>query len=124
MSWAAHSGADLSEAPLASAERVQQQIPVLQKKAEEFMKGEIQETYDKVYVSYLVYQDGNAEKEVAFYLAKEDGSAWKITYLWDGTLTEINEKKDISDKKDGKAVELWDGENYREAQEVFRELAG
>lgn len=124
MSWAAHSGADLSEAPLASAERVQQQIPVLQKKAEEFMKGEIQETYDKVYVSYLVYQDGNAEKEVAFYLAKEDGSAWKITYLWDGTLTEINEKKDISDKKDGKAVELWDGENYREAQEVFQELAG
>ncbi len=61
---------------------------------------------------------------MAFYLAKEDGSAWKITYLWDGTLTEINEKKDISDKKDGKAVELWDGENYREAQEVFRELAG
>lgn len=61
---------------------------------------------------------------MSFYLAKEDGSACEITYLWDGTLTEIEEKKDISDREDGKAVELWDGEEHREAVEVFRELAG
>lgn len=124
MSWAAHSGEDISEAPYASADRVREQIPVLQKKAEDFMKNEIQETYDRVYVSYLLRQDGNAEKQVSFYLAKEDGSACEIIYLWDGTLTEIDREKDISGRKDGKAVELWDGEEYREAVEVFRELAG
>lgn len=123
MSWAAHSGEDISEAPYASADRVREQIPVLQKKAEDFMKNEIQETYDRVYVSYLLRQDGNAEKQVSFYLAKEDGSACEIIYLWDGTLTEIDREKDISGREDGKAVELWDGEEYREAVEVFRELA-
>lgn len=124
LSWAAHSGEDISEAPYASADRVREQVPVLQKKAEDFMKNEIQETYDHVYVSYLIREDGKAERQVSFYLAKEDGSACEITYLWDGTLTEIEEKKDISDREDGKAVELWDGEEHREAVEVFRELAG
>lgn len=124
MSWAAHSGEDISEASYASADRVREQIPVLQKKAEDFMKNEIQETYDRVYVSYLLRQDGKAEKQVSFYLAKEDGSACEIIYLWDGTLTEIDREKDISGREDGKAVELWDGEEYREAVEVFRELEG
>lgn len=124
MSWAAHSGKDLSEAPLASAEMVEERIPVLRKSAEDFMSNEIQATYDMVYVSYLVRQDGNAENQVSFCLAKEDGSAWEITYLWDGTLTEINEKKDISGREDGKTVEVRDGENDREVREVFRRLEG
>lgn len=124
MSWAARSGEDISEAPYASVDRGREQIPVLQKKAEDFMKNEMQETYGHVYVSYLLRQDGNAEGQVSFYLAKEDGSACEIIYLWDGTLTEIDREKDISGREDGKAVELWDGEEYREAVEVFRELEG
>lgn len=124
MSWAAHSDKDLSEAPQASAEMVEERIPILRKSAEDFMRDEIQETYDMVYVSYLVRQDGNAENQVSFCLAKEDGSAWEITYLWDGTLTEINEKKDISGREDGKTVEVRDGENDREVREVFRRLEG
>lgn len=122
MSWASYSGAELSEAPSVEPERIEEQIPVLAEKAEEFMETEIQEAYDEVYVSYLLYPDGKAEKEVSFYLTKEDGSAWEITYLWDGTLTDIDEKKDISEKEDGKAVELWDGEKYTAAREVFRKI--
>ena len=38
MIWASHSGADLSEAPLAGAERIAEQITVLEKKAQEFMR--------------------------------------------------------------------------------------
>lgn len=124
MSSAAYCGDDLSGAPAASAEMVEEQIPILQQKAKDFMKKEIQETYDRIYVSYLLGQDGNAESQVSFCLAKEDGSTWEITYLWDGTLTEINERKDISDREDGKTVELWDGESRREVKEVFRRLAG
>lgn len=122
MSWASYSGAELSEAPSVEPERIEEQIPVLAEKAEEFMRAEIGETYDEVYVSYLLCEDGMAEKQVSFYLAKEDGSAWEITYLWDGTLTDIDEKKDISEKEDGKAVELWDGENYTEVKEVFQKI--
>lgn len=122
MSWACRSGTDLSDAPLAEPEKIRAQIPVLAEKAQEFMKTEIQETYDEIYVSYLLYGNGKAEKDVRFYLTKEDGSAWEITYLWDGTLTELHEKKDISEKEDGKAVKLQDGGNYTEATEVFRKL--
>lgn len=124
MIWACRSGADLSEAPLAGAERIAEQIPVLEKKAQEFMETEMQESFEEVYVSYLLYQDGKAEKQVSFYLTGKDGSAYEITYLWDGTLTEICEKKDISGKEDGKTVRLWDGERYIETTEVFRKLTG
>lgn len=84
----------------------------------------MQESFEEVYVSYLLYQDGKAEKQVSFYLTGKDGSAYEITYLWDGTLTEICGKKDISGKEDGKTVRLWDGERYIETTEVFRKLAG
>ena len=123
MLWATHSGEDLSGAPLASAERVQEQIPVLQKKAEDFMKNEMQETYDEVYVAYLLYQDGNADRQVSFYLAKEDGSACRITYLWDGTLTEVSARKDISGREDGRDAGMWNGEEHIRMKEVFRKLA-
>lgn len=122
MSWACRSGADLSDAPPADPGKIAEQIPVLANKAQKFMNTELQETYDEIYVSYLLHVDGKAESDVRFYLAKEDGSAWEVTYLWDGTLTEIDEKKDISEKEDGKAVELWDGANYTEVTEVFQKL--
>ncbi len=121
---ASHSGADLSDAPFAGSEEIEAQIPVLSEKARDFMREQIGETYDEVYVSYLLYPDKNAGTQVGFYLAKEDGSAYEIVYLWDGTLIEIAEKKDISGKEDGKPVKLWDGESYTEVKEVFRRLEG
>ena len=75
-----------------------------------------------MYVSYLLGQDGKAERQVSFYLTEEDGSAWEVTYLWDGTLTEIDEKKNFPGKEDGKTVELWNGEEYTEVREVFRKI--
>lgn len=122
MSWASHSGVELSDAPLAEPGRVEEQIPVLSERAKKFMREEMRETCDEMYVSYLLCQDGKAERQVSFYLTEEDGSAWEVTYLWDGTLTEIDEKKDFPGKEDGKTVELWNGEEYTEVREVFRKI--
>ena len=122
MSWASYSGVELSDAPLAEPGRVEEQIPVLSERAEKFMREEMRETCDEMYVSYLLCQDGKAERQVSFYLTEEDGSAWEVTYLWDGTLTEIDEKKNFPGKEDGKTVELWNGEEYTEVREVFRKI--
>ena len=42
----------------------------------------MEEPFEEVYVSYLLYQDGKAEKQVSFYLAGKDGSAYETCFMY------------------------------------------
>lgn len=121
MTWAAHSGTDIHDEPDKTLEEVIGRIPELQAKAAECMKNMVKEPYDKVYVYYLEYEDGSAGRSVRFYFAKEDQSAYAITYTWGGTMYEIEEKT-ITELQDGAERELWTGEEYIKTNVVFREL--
>lgn len=121
MIWAEHSDSEIHEAPSVALEEVGEKIPELQAAATSCMKDIVKESYNKVYVYYLKYTDGSAGSSVRFYFAREDQSAYAVTYTWSGILRGI-EEKDISDLEDGAEREMWNGEEYIKTNVVFQEL--
>lgn len=124
MIWAAHSGEDLLDGRSVTLTRAQAQekIPQLQAKAREFMKNTIRESYDRVYVYYLVFQDGSVSGDgVRFYFAREDQSACAVTYTWDGTMYEFEERS-ISGLEDGAERTLSNRGEKIKLNVVFQEL--
>lgn len=121
MTWAAHSSAERVDAPSVTAEEGKSRIPELQTQATACMKRMVGEDYTKVYVYYLNYPDGMAGNAVRFYFAREDQSAWAITYTWDGSMYEI-EEREISGLEDGMEREMWNGEESIKTHVVFQEL--
>ena len=121
MTWAAHSSAERVDAPSVTAEEGKSRIPELQTQATACMKRMVGEDYTKVYVYYLNYPDGSAGNAVRFYFAREDQSAWAITYTWDGSMYEI-EEREISGLEDGMEREMWNGEESIKTHVVFQEL--
>lgn len=124
MMWASHSGEDLLDSRSITLTRAQAQekIPQLQAKAREFMKNTIRESYDRVYVYYLVYQDGTVSGEgVRFYFAREDQSACAVTYTWDGMMYEFEERS-ISGLEDGAERTLSNRGEKIKLNVVFQEL--
>ena len=69
----------------------------------------------------MSYPDGSAGFSVRFFFAREDQSAWSITYTWDGLMYEI-EEKEISGLEDGMEREMWNGEESIKTNVVFQEL--
>ena len=120
MTWAAHSG-EFIHAQSVELEEAKSRIPALQAQATECMERTVGEAYDKVYVYYLSYPDGSAGFSVRFFFAREDQSAWSITYTWDGLMYEI-EEKGISGLEDGMEREMWNGEESIKTNVVFQEL--
>ena len=120
MTWAAHSG-EFIHAQSVELEEAKSRIPALQAQATECMERTVGEAYDKVYVYYLSYPDGSAGLSVGFFFAREDQSAWSITYTWDGLMYEI-EEKGISGLEDGMEREMWNGEESIKTNVVFQEL--
>jgi hypothetical protein len=120
MTWAAHSG-EFIHAQSVELEEAKSRIPALQAQATECMERTVGETYDKVYVYYLSYPDGSAGLSVGFFFAREDQSAWSITYTWDGLMYEI-EENGISGLEDGMEREMWNGEESIKTNVVFQEL--
>lgn len=120
MTWAAHSG-EFIHAQSVELEEAKSRIPALQAQATECMERTVGEAYDKVYVYYLGYPDGSAGFSVRFFFAREDQSAWSITYTWDGLMYEI-EEKGISGLEDGMEREMWNGEESIKTNVVFQEL--
>lgn len=120
MTWAAYSG-EFIHAQSVELEEAKSRIPALQAQATECMERTVGETYDKVYVYYLSYPDGSAGLSVGFFFAREDQSAWSITYTWDGLMYEI-EENGISGLEDGMEREMWNGEESIKTNVVFQEL--
>ncbi len=118
---ASYSGSDVHDIESVTIEEAHSRIPQLYRAAAEFEKKLIGGTYSSVYVYYLQYQDGTAGKGVRFYFAGEDQNAFSVAYTWDGLLYEAAEKS-ISGLEDGKERELWSGEGYRKAKEVFQKV--
>ncbi len=118
---ASYSGTSLHDGVAVTVEEAQGKIPQLQKAAAETMRSQVGTAYDKVYVYYLEHEDGSAGIGPAFYYVMEDQHAYGISYTWNGTLHEI-EEKDIATLEDGEEIDLWDGEEYNKATVVFREL--
>lgn len=118
---ASYSGSEVHDTEPVTIEEACSRIPQLYQMAVEFEEKMIGGTYDSVYVYYLQYQDGTAGNGVRFYFTGEDQNAFSAAYTWDGILYEAGEKS-ISGREDGKEQELWNGEGYRKANEVFQKV--
>lgn len=99
-------------------EEAEGKITALHKKAAAFMKEKIKETYDKEYVYYLTYNNETTTRCVKFIFAKEAGSAYEVSYLWNGTFAGF-EETDLSDYENGKTLSPSMGDEKQEVKTVF-----
>ncbi len=117
-----HSSGELVDAKGVTIEEAESKIPVLTKQAEAFMKEQIKETCQKEYVYYLAYEDGTTNIFARFIFEKEDGSAYEVAYLWDGTFTDF-EETDLSNYENEKIIVDSVDEEEIKAKTIFRQIS-
>lgn len=117
-----HSGSYMFAVEGVTIAEAENKIPALHEQAVTFMEEKIGETYQKEYVYYMTNEDGATTSRVRFIFEKEDGSAYEVSYLWDGIFTGFDEV-DLSDYENGETQSLhMGGDEMMEVKAVFRSL--
>lgn len=122
LTYASHSSSDIARAEGVAIEEAEDKIAALDGQASAFIQEKIKETYLKEYVYYLTSEDGLTTGFVRFVFEKEDGSAYEVSYLWDGTFIEF-EEAELSDYENGQTFSLNLSEGETEVTAVFKPLS-
>lgn len=106
LTYASHSSSDIADTKGVTVDEAEEKIAALDGQAAAFIQEKIKEPYLKEYVYYLTSEDGITTRFVRFVFEKEDGSAYEVSYLWDGTFIEF-EEVNLSDYENGQTFS-WD----------------
>ena len=122
MTYTEYSSGDIVDVKGLTIEETESKITLLHKQAAAFMSEKVKADYEKEFVYYLTYDNGTTTRYVRFIFEKEDGSAYEVAYLWDGTFTGFSET-DLSKYENGKTLSQYTGGEETEVKTIFRPVS-